>query len=99
MRIFYFFSYTKPKSKVYRSLYIPIKLHTVLIIFNSIYILVILYNLNLLLSFYIEIMIQLVTHFNYKNSFIFLNKYNFLDTIFYSLYRNNILLKTLLLVR
>jgi hypothetical protein len=70
-----------------------------LIIINSIYILVILYNLNLLLSFYLEIMIEIITQFNYKNTFLFSNNYNFLDIILYSLYKNKILLKSILVTR
>lgn len=66
---------------------------------NSIYILVILYNLNLILSFYVEIMLQLVTQFNYKNNFIFSNKFNFLDIIIYTLYKNNYLLKNALSIK
>jgi len=44
-------------------------------------------------------MLQLVTQFNYKNNFIFLSKYNFLDIILYSFYKNKILLKSILLVK
>lgn len=39
-----------------------------LIMKNFLYILVILYNLNLILNTYIEIMIKMITIFNYKNT-------------------------------
>lgn len=57
---------------------------------------VILYNLNLFLTFYLEIMLQLITTFNYKNTVLFNTKFNFYDIILYSLYKNNNLLKLIL---
>lgn len=52
------------------------------------YILVILYNLNLLLNVYVEIMCKIITLFNYKNTSKYLNQFFFSDIVIYNLYRN-----------
>ncbi len=57
------------------------------------YILVILYNLNLLLNCYIEIMIKIISLFNYKNTTSFNNNNSFYDILFYNLYKNKMLFK------
>lgn len=54
------------------------------------YILVILYNLNILLNFYIEIMIKNISIFNYKNTNNYLNKLSIFDIILSSKKNNNI---------
>lgn len=55
---------------------------------NSLYILLILFNLNLLLVVYVEIMIKIISLINYKNTPSFLNKFFFLDNLMYYLYKN-----------
>ena len=55
---------------------------------NYMYILVILYNLNLLLNVYIEIMTKIITLFNYKNTSKYLNYFFFSDIIVYNLHKN-----------
>ena len=54
------------------------------------YILIILYNLNILLNFYVEIMIKTITIFNYKNTGNYLNNSSIFDIILYSNKNNNI---------
>lgn len=60
------------------------------------YILVILYNLNILLNFYIEIMVKIITIFNYKNTTSYLNKFAFLDILLYSFINNRNIVKNLI---
>ncbi len=55
---------------------------------NFLYILVILYNLNLILNTYIEIMIKMITIFNYKNTTNFTENSFVSDIISYWLHRN-----------
>lgn len=54
------------------------------------YILIILYNLNILLNFYIEVMIKVITIFNYKNTNNYSNNLAFFDTILYCGKNNNV---------
>lgn len=60
---------------------------------NFLYILVILYNLNLLLNTYIEIMIKIITLFNYKNTTNFTENSFIGDITSYWLHRNFIYTK------
>lgn len=55
------------------------------------YILVILYNLNLLLNCYTEVMVKIINLFNYKNTTKFTNNYYFYDTIVYNMYKNKVI--------
>lgn len=65
---------------------------------NDLYILVILYNLNLLINVYIEVMIKLITIFNYKNTTQYSSVLAFCDIISYQYFNNkqilNLLIKT-----
>ena len=63
---------------------------------NYLYILVILYNINLLLNFYIEVMIKIITLFNYKNTTDFLNNYFFFDILVYQFFKNKYFSKLLI---
>jgi len=60
------------------------------------YILVILYNLNIILNFYVEVMIKSITMFNYKNATQYLNNFAFLDILLYSNTDKNKLVKNLI---
>lgn len=60
------------------------------------YILVILYNLNIVLNFYVEVMIKIITIFNYKNTTQYLNNFSFLDILLYSNVDKNKLVKNLI---
>lgn len=66
---------------------------------NYLYILVILYNLNLLINLYTKIMIKIITIFNYKNTSEYTNNFFFFDIMTYNLYQNKNVLKLLLAVR
>ena len=63
---------------------------------NYMYILVILYNLNLLLNVYIEIMSKIITLFNYKNTSKYLNFFFFSDIVVYNLHKNLNLTSTII---
>jgi|JI61114C2RNA_FD_contig_81_1376586_length_2171_multi_5_in_0_out_0_1 hypothetical protein len=63
---------------------------------NYLYILVILYNLNLLLNTYIEVMIKLITIFNYKNTTQYNNVLAFYDIISYQYFSNKSVLNLLI---
>ena len=60
------------------------------------YILVILYNLNIILNFYIEVMVKIITTFNYKNTTQYLNNFSFLDILLYSNTHKNNLVRNLI---
>ena len=55
------------------------------------YIIVILYNLNLILGFYIEVMIKIITNFNYKSTGYYFKNYFFLDIYNYIIFKNEYL--------
>lgn len=57
---------------------------------------VVLYNLNLFLSFYLEIMLQLNVIFNYKNTVLYSTNFNFYDILLYIFYKQNNTIKYLL---
>jgi len=52
------------------------------------YILLILFNLNLLLLTFNELLVKFITIFNYKNAVNFTNNFFFFDIILYFFYRN-----------
>ena len=60
------------------------------------YILIILYNLNVILNFYIEVMVKIITTFNYKNTTQYLNSFSFLDVLLYSNMDSNNIVKNLI---
>lgn len=63
---------------------------------NYLYILVILFNLNLLLNFYIEVMLKVITLFNYKNTTSYLNNFFLFDIMAYRFYKNKYFSKLLI---
>ena len=56
---------------------------------------VILYNLNLLLNAYIDIMVKLITMFNYKNTTDYKNFFFINDILLYNVYKNRYFYKFL----
>lgn len=66
---------------------------------SSLYVLVILYNLNLLLNTYVKIMVKIITIFNYKNTSQFNNNnFYFYDIMVYNLFRNKQIINALIAV-
>lgn len=63
------------------------------------YITVILYNLNLLLNTYVEIMIKMITIFNYKNTGKFKKNFFFFDIFEYKLLKKTELLNIFLTLK
>lgn len=57
------------------------------------YILILCYNLNLLLNVYTEIMLKIITIFNYKNTIGLVDNIFLYDIILYKFYTNNSLIK------
>ena len=55
---------------------------------NFMYILLILFNLNLLLLTFNELLVKFITIFNYKNAVNFTNNFFFFYIILYFFYRN-----------
>ena len=65
---------------------------------NYLYILLILFNLNFLLLAYSEVMVKIITMFNYKNTTSILNTFFFTDIIIYTFYKNKTLPKIILAI-
>lgn len=63
------------------------------------YITVILYNLNLLLNTYVEIMIKMITMFNYKNTGVYKKNFFFFDIFEYKILKKNIFFNFFLILR
>lgn len=57
------------------------------------YILIICYNLNLLLNIYTEIMLKIITIFNYKNTTNLVDNTFLYDIILYKFYTNKSLIR------
>lgn len=63
---------------------------------NYLYILVILFNLNLLLNVYVEIMIKMITLFNYKNTTEYSSTPSPYDIAVYIFFKNKNIFKLLI---
>lgn len=57
------------------------------------YVLIICYNLNLLLNIYTEIMLKIITIFNYKNTINLVDNTFLYDIILYKFYTNKPLIR------